>query len=175
MVNGKISSRIFVICYVLIILCEMSSSFMTKKRVISKGPSIKDVRKFSRFLTPTPLPSEFQKNAYEGNFWSLCTMTFWPSAHGDTPSPLRRTDVLNGWSSRAWLSGNEAFKHKTRERESIIHPKKVVKYILYIIFIWVRISDCAFIKLLMYFAIFKVLRYMIWVIHSSQNTEAEKI
>ena len=28
---------------------------------------------------------------------------------------------------RAWLSGNEAFKHKTGERESIIHPKKVVR------------------------------------------------
>jgi hypothetical protein len=27
-----------------------------------------DVGKFSRFLTPTPLPSAFQQNAYEGYF-----------------------------------------------------------------------------------------------------------
>ena len=25
-------------------------------------------------------------------------MTFGPSAHGDTPLPLRHADVLNGWS-----------------------------------------------------------------------------
>ena len=31
-------------------------------------------------------------------FWSLCTVTFQPSAHGDTPPPLRYSDVLNGWS-----------------------------------------------------------------------------
>ena len=47
---------------------------------------------------PYPLPSAFQQNAYEGDFWSLCTMTFGPSAHGDTPPPLRHADVLNGWS-----------------------------------------------------------------------------
>jgi hypothetical protein len=35
---------------------------------------------------------------YEGDFWSLCTVTFGPSAHGDTPLPLRHADVLNGWS-----------------------------------------------------------------------------
>ena len=28
-----------------------------------------------------PLPSAFQQNAYEGDFWSLCTVTFWPSAY----------------------------------------------------------------------------------------------
>ena len=36
---------------------------------------------------PYPLPSAFQKNAYEGDFWSLSTVTFWPLAHGDTPPP----------------------------------------------------------------------------------------
>ena len=45
-----------------------------------------------------PLPSAFQQNAYEGDFWSLCTVTFWPSVNGNTPPPLRHADVLNGWS-----------------------------------------------------------------------------
>ena len=49
-----------------------------------------------------PLPLAFQQNAYEGYFWSLCTVTFWPLAHGDTPPPLRHADVLNGWS--LWIS-----------------------------------------------------------------------
>ena len=50
-------------------------------------------------MTPTPLPSSaFQQNAYKGDFWSLCTVTFLPSAHGNTPPPLRHADVLNGWS-----------------------------------------------------------------------------
>ena len=40
----------------------------------------------------------FQQNAYEGDFWSLCTVTFGPSAHGDTPPLLRHADILNGWS-----------------------------------------------------------------------------
>ena len=35
-----------------------------------KGPFIKDVGKFSRFLSPAPLPSAFQQNAYEVDFWS---------------------------------------------------------------------------------------------------------
>ena len=43
-----------------------------------------------------PLPPYHR--AYEGDFWSLCTVTFGPSAHGDTPPPLRHADVLNGWS-----------------------------------------------------------------------------
>ena len=40
---------------------------------------------FHDFYTPTA----FQQNAYdhEGDFLSLCTVTFWPSAHGDTPPP----------------------------------------------------------------------------------------
>ena len=58
-------------------------------------------RQISRFLTPTSLPSAFMQNAYEGDFWSLCTVTFWPLAHGDTPPPLRHADILNGWS--LWL------------------------------------------------------------------------
>ena len=49
-----------------------------------KGPFIKDVGKFSRFLSPAPLPSAFQQNAYEGDFLSLFTLTFGPLAHGDT-------------------------------------------------------------------------------------------
>ena len=43
---------------------------------------------------PHPLPSTFQQNPYEGNFWSLATST---SAHGDTPPPPRHADILNGW------------------------------------------------------------------------------
>ena len=39
----------------------------------------------------------------KGDFWSLCTVTFGPSAHGDTPPPLRHADVLNGWSYFIWL------------------------------------------------------------------------
>ena len=42
--------------------------------------------------------SAFLQNAYEGDFLSLSTMTFWPLAHGDTPLPLRHADVWNGWS-----------------------------------------------------------------------------
>ena len=36
---------------------------------------------------PYPLPLAFQQNAYEGDFLSLCTVTFWPLAYGDTPPP----------------------------------------------------------------------------------------
>ena len=57
-------------------------------------------------LPPGPLPSAFQQNAYEGDFRSLCTVTFWPSAHGDTPPPLRHADVLNGWSLRRNVKSN---------------------------------------------------------------------
>ena len=42
---------------------------------------------FTIFDPSRPLPSAFQQNAYEGDFWSLCTVTFWPSADGDTPPP----------------------------------------------------------------------------------------
>ena len=47
-------------------------------------------------MTPTPLSLAFQQNAYEGDFWSLCTVTFVPSAHAP-PHTLRHADVLNGW------------------------------------------------------------------------------
>ena len=53
-------------------------------------------QKLFRSFTVGPLA--FQQNAYEGDFRSLCTVTFWPSAHGDTPTPLRHADVLNGRS-----------------------------------------------------------------------------
>ena len=33
-------------------------------------------------------------------------MTFGPSAHGDTPPPLRHADVLNGWSPMWPLEDN---------------------------------------------------------------------
>ena len=51
--------------------------------------------KFHDFL---PLPPYHRQNAYEGDFLSLCTVNFWPLAHGDTTLPLRHADVLNGWS-----------------------------------------------------------------------------
>ena len=34
-----------------------------------------------------PYPSAFQQNAYEGDLLSLFIVTFWQSAHGDTPPP----------------------------------------------------------------------------------------
>ena len=34
-------------------------------------------------MTSIPLPSAFQQNANKVDFWLLCTVTFWPSAHGD--------------------------------------------------------------------------------------------
>jgi hypothetical protein len=55
-------------------------------------------RQIFTIFEPTPLPSPFQQNAYEGYFWSLCTVTFGPSAYGDTSHPLRHADVLNEWS-----------------------------------------------------------------------------
>ena len=55
-------------------------------------------RQIFTIFDPYPLPSAFQQNAYEGDFWYLCTVTFQPSAHGDTPPPLRHADVLNEWS-----------------------------------------------------------------------------
>ena len=63
-------------------------------------------RQIFTIYDPYPYPSAFLQNAYEGDFWSLCTLTFWPSAHGDTPAPLRRADILNGLSLIVlWLNG----------------------------------------------------------------------
>ena len=47
---------------------------------------------------------------YEGDFLSLCTVNFGPSAHGDTPPPQRHADVLNGWSLREIYSRILLFK-----------------------------------------------------------------
>ena len=33
----------------------------------------------------------------------MCTVTFWPSAYGDTLHSLRHADVLNGWSHKLFL------------------------------------------------------------------------
>ena len=71
--------------------------FLTRLIVYDKG-------KFSQFLTPTPLPSAFQQKAYEGDFLSLCTVTFGPLAHVDTPPSLRNADILNEWSLKPNLS-----------------------------------------------------------------------
>ena len=43
------------------------------------------------------------KQTYKGDFWTLCTVTFWPSAYGDTPSLLRHADILNGWSLNLFI------------------------------------------------------------------------
>ena len=48
--------------------------------------SFKTSANFQDFWT-LPLPSAFQQNAYDGDFWPLCTVTVWPSANGDTPPP----------------------------------------------------------------------------------------
>ena len=65
--------------------------------------SLQEMTKGTIHLRPRQIftifdPSAFQQIAYEGDFWSLCTVTFWPSAHGDTPLPLKHADVWNGWS-----------------------------------------------------------------------------
>ena len=41
-------------------------------------------------------------------FWSLCTVTFWPSAHGGHPFPLRHADVLDGWSQNIYIHTSNA-------------------------------------------------------------------
>ena len=40
-------------------------------------------------------------------------MTFGPSAHGDTPPPLRHADVLNEWSLTCSPASGNKKSHKT--------------------------------------------------------------
>ena len=66
-------------------------------------------------------------------------MTFWPLAHGDTPSPLRHADVLNGWSPwqtsglcQAWISASRRVSlhggtvHFASIRGHNIYPQELV-------------------------------------------------
>ena len=39
-----------------------------EKKIRGMGPFIENVGKFSRFLTPTALPSAFTQNVFEGDF-----------------------------------------------------------------------------------------------------------
>ena len=63
---------------------------------VIRDHSFKTLANFHDFR---PLPSAFQQNAY-GDFWSLCNVTFWPSANGDTPPLLRHACLKYGWSLR---------------------------------------------------------------------------
>ena len=66
---------------------------------------------------PYPLPSAFHQNAYEGDFWSVCTVTFWPSAHGDTSPPK------TCWRLK-WMVPIEFVSkwEKTREANNLYFP-----------------------------------------------------
>ena len=51
-------------------------------------------RQIFTIFDPYPPTIGIPAKCYEGDFWSLCTVTFRPSAYVDTPPPLRHADVL---------------------------------------------------------------------------------
>jgi hypothetical protein len=89
--------------YYVVLVSSISNFFNNKTSLANKWMSNLDLVRDHPFKTLANFHdfwSAFQQNAYEGDFRSLCTVTFWPSANGDTPPALRHADVLNGWSLR---------------------------------------------------------------------------
>ena len=73
---------------ILIELCIIPrSSFFFRNTDDLSSKNVRLFKTSANFHDFWPLPSAFRQNAYEGDFWSLCTVTFWPSAHGDTHPP----------------------------------------------------------------------------------------
>ena len=85
--------KIIATSIVVVLRFEMKNDLRTKRSPVRLTVSLlrdhpfKTSANFHDFWPLPPYHRHFSKMLMKGIFLSLCTVTFWPSAHGDTPHP----------------------------------------------------------------------------------------